>query len=354
MKKNFKLFSILLALLFITNVNARELGYADEKVVQEGVYDSVRMIAGKEVENKAEVDGMSLGAGYEVKAGGKSTYGLYAGNTVDINEEVEKDLFVAGNEVTLSSNAKVQRDIFIAASKVIINTDILRDIYIAADTVNLKGVTINGDATIYARKIEFDSTTNIVGTLTYSDDTETIGLNKSNMGSINIVESKEVKDRIVISFKTRLINFTFSSITAFITMIVLLLLFPKLKNRLNNPDLSVSSVCKNMAIGFGLLLAVPVLCLALLFTRVLVPLSLITLAIYLFSLYLATYFAGYLIGNKITSKLFKLDNMYLSLLFGVLLIKLISLIPTLGVIVIFILFIYGLGLILDSLIYKEK
>ena len=355
MKKNIlKLLSILVIGFMCINVNAREFGLADEKVVQEGEYDSVRMIAGREVTNKAKIDGMSLGAGYEVTASGKSEVGLYAGNTVEISEEVSKDLFAAGNDVTITKDAKINRDVFIAANKVTVSTSLNRDAYIAADTVILKGVTVSGDATIYARKIVFDEETSILGTLTYSDDTTIENLNKATIGSTNVVKNEEIKKELAITFKTRVINFTFSTLTSYITMLVLLLLLPKLRKRLSNPELGASLIIKNMAIGLGLLFFVPIVCILALVTRVLVPLSLISLCIYLFSLYLAVPFASYLIGNLITTKLFKLDNMYLALIIGVLLIKLLALIPTIGIFIGFITFIYGLGLILDSLIYKDK
>ena len=113
-RKILGIFGILLVVMSIsTNVYAKRVTEAGDKVVQEGTYDSVRFVAGNTVVDKATVDGISFVAGNDVTLEGNTPYGFYAGNMVLVNENVEKDIFVAGNKITLDSNAIIGRDAYI-------------------------------------------------------------------------------------------------------------------------------------------------------------------------------------------------------------------------------------------------
>ncbi len=349
--KFFKVFYIILLLtLIITNVNAKELVVASEDVEQTGKYDSIRFVFGKTITNKADVDGLSIIAGEVLTLDGKTPYGFYAGRVLSVSENVLKDVFVAGDDITLTEKALVGRDAFIAGNNVKIKAVIQRDLRLGASSVDLSGATIKGNANVDAEEIKLDDNTKILGTLTYSEDTKISGLSDKNAKNVEVTKAKEVTETsesisdIVIEKVT---NFIMSTARAFIVMIILLWLLPKLNNKIKDEEFELSNVVKTSLIGLGTLIVIPIVSLIALFTGLLSSLSLIIFAVYAVSLYLSSIFVYYIVGNYIDEKFIKKDNMYLSLICGILLVKLIALIPILGGIISFVTLLYGLGIILN-------
>ena len=352
-KKLVSLLSLtLIVILSFTNVYALEITKAGDTVVQEGDYDSIRLVAGNTVTNKANVDGLSLVAGNEVTVEGSAPYGLYAGNSVTVSEKVEKDMFVAGNNIVIDSDAIIGRDAYIAGNTVKIKANITRDLRLGSSSVDLSGVTIGGDAYITADRIILDENTVITGKLTYVEDANVTGIEKATIGSIKTTKSNEVV--IEYSFKTRLYDFVVSYLGAIVTMLVLFYILPKIKEKLDKLELSFNSIAKTSLSGLIALIIIPILTLILVFTGILTPVSLIAICLYVVSIYLSTLFVGYIVGNLLTTKLLKKDSKYLALACGILLLKLIKLIPVIGGIITAISLFYGLGIIFNLIRNKNK
>ena len=351
-KKFWGLLGILIISLSFTNVYAREIVNAGDNIIQEGVYDSNRLVAGNIVDNKAYVDGLSLVFGNQITLEGSSTYGVYAGNNVIIEEKVEKDMFVAGNSITIASNAIIGRDAYIAGNSVIINADIARDLRYAGSSINLSGITVNGDAYIYAEEIILDANTIIVGKLTYSEDSNITGLDVASIGSVEVKEYEDIN--IEFNIYDSVWSFIISVVSSFIVMITLFYLMPNVKEKLNKVELKADSIIKMMLLGLILLIIIPIVSLIALFTGILTPLALIVLSIYAISIYLSSLLVYYIVGNIISNKVFKKDNVYLALICGIILVKLIKLIPFIGGIVGTIVLFYGMGLIYKFIYKKGK
>ena len=348
MKKfSLKIFAtILFMFLFIGSVGATSLGLFDETVNQEGEYNSIRFIGGNNVNNKATIDGISFGFGNNVASNGKVTYGVYAGNVININENVEKDLFVAGNNITISDGAVLGRDAFIAGSTINIYADVARDLRAGGSIVSLKGVTIGGDAIIDAERIVLDENTTITGKLSYPTNAEIQGLNLATIGSVEtrIVEDVDIEETVG-AFNTYI--FVTWLIAAIVTMLILLSVCPGLKDKLNKTKVEASEIFKTSMKGLIVLIVVPVVVLFTLFTGLLTPVSLIVLSLYCICIYLSSLFAAYVIGYTIMLKGFKVkkDRYVLSIMLGIVLVRLLCLIPIIGGLLSFVLLIYGLGLI---------
>ena len=92
-------------------------------------------------------------------------------------------------------------------------------------------------------------------------------------------------------------------------------------------------------------IVVPIISLIALFTWVLTPLALIILSVYVIGIYLSSLLVYYIVGNIFTTKVFKKDNMYLALVCGIILVKLIKLIPFFGGLIGALVLFYGMGLI---------
>ena len=250
MKKNiFKLLTILLALtLTVRNVYADKVAQAGDTIVQEGNYDSVRFAAGNKVTDKADIDGISFVAGNDIYLEGRAPYGFFAGNTVTINEKIDKDLFVAGNVINIESDAIIGRDVYIAGNKVTIKTNVTRDLRVGASIVDLSGIIIQGDAYVYAEKIILDENTIINGKLTYYNDSTVKGLDVATIGETKVKKNKEVEAKV--TTKSKIYDFLFSVISAFLTVAVLFFILPKTKEKIDKLDLSFGVIAKTACTGF--------------------------------------------------------------------------------------------------------
>lgn len=347
--------TILVAFLFITNVNASKIAEAGENITQEGEYNSVRFIAGNNVTNKATIDGISFVAGNTVNLNGNVTYGFYAGNVVNINERVEKDLFAAGNNIIINKEAVLGRDVFIAGNSVVISSDIERDLRVGCSYIIINDVNIKGDVYIDAEKIMLNAGTVIGGKLSYPENATIINIDKASIGSI---EAREVPvdeietEKVLTTFA--ITSFITWLVAAVVTLLILLSVVPSLREKLDKVKLEVNECLKSFAFGLLILVVVPIVCLFTIFTGILTPLSLIVLALYFICIYLASLFGAYVVGRELTKLMFKKGKFFLNVFFGILVVRLVSLIPVLGGLVEFVVFAYGLGLIYQFIILNIK
>lgn len=342
---------LFVSIIAITNVNATQLFEAGENITQEGKYDSIRFVAGNNVINKAEVDGLSFIAGNEITLNGSAPYGFYAGNIVNVSENISKDMFVAGNNVTISNDATIGRDLFVAGNIVNINSNVTRDLYAGGTVIDLSGIKIGGNAIIDAEEIIFDENTVIVGKLSYYENTKVTGIEKAVVGSTKI--NKNIDINIEMTFKEKVTNYVMSIVTAFITMSIIFLFIPKIKEKVNNLKITANDILKSIGIGFALLILVPVVSIIALFTGILTPLALVTIVLYIFSIYLSTILASYVVGKLINTKLFKNENVYLSLFIGIIIVRLLKLIPVVGGLIGVAALFYGLGIIYNIINSKK-
>lgn len=355
-KKVLKLFSVFVvtfAIIF-AKVNALEITKSGDKVVQEGEYDSIRLVAGETVTNKADVDGLSFIAGNNLDLKGSTPYGFYAGSTVIVNEDVSKDMFVAGKNIEIGKDASLGRDVFAAGESIKIKSDVERDLRAAGESIDISGITIGGDAYVFFEDITMDEDTKIEGKLIYPENSEITGLKDADIGSTKVIKSDKKEDEEENSLAESVYDFIFSTLAAFVVMVVLLYLIPKAKEKLDNIELNASSIVKTSVKGIGVLILVPIIALIGLFTRILLPLSLIAIVVYIISIYLSSIVVAYIVGNILDEKFIKQENVYISALVGIVVLKLVELVPVIGGLVTAISLFYGLGLIFTFIKSKEK
>lgn len=355
-KKILNILSILVvSMLIVTNnVFALEITKLGDDIVQEGDYNSLRFVAGNTVTNKASIDGLSLVAANNIIANGHVSYGFYAGNTLSIDEIIDKDMFIAGNVIAIGEAAIISRDAYIAGNHITINANIGRDLRIAASSVDISNITINGDAYITAKEIIMNKSTVITGKLTYRENTQVSGLDVASIGTIKTTKINEDSSDIEINPVNIMYNFVIGVVSAFIIISTLFHLIPQTKEKLNNVILTFDEILKNIGIGLLVLITGPIIIFIGLITQILTPLSLIAIAIYTISIYLSTLLSGYIIGNLINTKLLKNDNVYLSLLLGITLIKLLEYVPILNSFTLILSVFYGLGLIYKYITSHNK
>ena len=341
MKRVLGLF-IALALVIIptTIVKAEDnYFYAGDNVLVSEEYNHSVFGAGESVKSSGTVNGINFGAGNNVSISGKSSYGFFAGQNVSIDGEIENDLFAAGGNIVVLKDAILNRDVYLAANSVEIKTDIKGNAFIAASIVNLDDIYVDGNLRIYANQININGNVNIKGTLYVN---EGIVINNEN----NLTTGKKEIDKVTkLEFKTRVNDTILSILTMIFSAMVLSLIFPKLFKKLDY-ELSVKDVFKKMFIGLAFLVVVPLLSIILFVISVGVSLGAILFFLYLIAIMISSILSAYVIGDNLYTKVFKQkENMYVSLVIGILVIKIVELIPVLGAFASLAVFTYGLGLI---------
>ena len=342
--KKFIVFLIgVLAVLLPVGARALEENYYSQDKANEVINHSI-FTAGNSVNYNNNVNGASYIAGYDVTFGGSTEYGFLAANTLHVTGAVHNDLFAAGNIVVLDQ--EVGRDAYVAGNEVTINGNIKGNAFVAASRVKLNNTTISGDLNIVASTVDISGDVKVTGTLNINEDARING--NITYGTKSTYKTKSVK---LNTFKVKVTSTLISLVTTLIFGLLFILLAPKVAKRFKEER----EFGKVIGYSFLWLLLVPIVCALLLMTMVGSLAALALILVYIFTLMLSTIASGIFFGNLINTKIFKIaDNRYLDLIIGLLVFKLLNLIPFVGVIIYFVFIIIGLGIVTKFMFNKIK
>lgn len=295
----------------------------------------------------ANKTGFVLAAGNNLSLRNASEYGVLLGNSINYAGATTRDLYIAGNSVTLAHDAKIGRDVFAAANVFSLNTDVDGNVAVTADTVTLKDVKIAGNLNLDVAHLEFAGKVEIAGALVYNDNAEVVGLDQVKSGSVEAYHVEQDNEAVI--WANRIYGELFSAAALFLAVAILCAFYPRLHEKLS-AESTAGKFGTDLALGLGALIAAPIVAICAFFTLIAAPLGIIVLALYLVGIYLAQGFAGAWLGHMIVEKLFKAKgNIFAEAALGIILLSLLSLVPYLGVITGFIALLLGLGLILKCL-----
>lgn len=308
-------------------------------------------VAGENATSNKTIDGILFAAGNNVSIKGINEYGLYAGNNIKVNSTIQKDLFVAGNVIEFNKNVTVGRDAYIAGNKIDISGTITGDLKIYARSVDLSDVNVTGELYIECESVSIGDNVVVVDKVKYNEDAVVSGNFDSNIvverykptnyKNTDNSSNKGILDEIV------------SIASIIIVALVLNSLFPKINKSLNK-KITAKKIFTNMGTGFAILILLPIASVIAMITGVGLGIGLLSLAIYVIALCLALIPVMVIIGENLLTSVFKLkSNQYLSIMIGVIVVKLISYIPVFGGIVYFLLMLVGLGYI-KGLMFPKK
>ena len=354
MKKTLKyLLLVLICLTFSLNgVKAKSylsgLFQADEKVKVDKKIDGTAFIAGNEVTINETIDGIGFIAGNTVKINSIEDYLFVAGNEIVLTKDVNKDLFLAGSNVELK-NVNLKRDAYIASDTVDLNGTVGRNLYLYGTKVELTG-TYNGNVTVYASEIVLKDNASIKGTLKYNDTAKVTGLSKST-------KTKTYKTTTTVSYKDYLLGFVSSYIHLLILGVVLVFAFEsrfkKIKNK--TKDIKSREAILTCGKGFLILIGVPIIAMMLLFSGLFVSVGVIGGLIYGILVYISSIITSYVVAYKLDEKYFKKNmNTYLLVMIGLLIIKVLSIVPIIGGLVSLVSLLFGLGIAGNMIIELKK
>ncbi len=309
------------------------------------------LLAGNDVKSSADVKGIHFLAGNLVEFTGIAEYGAFAGNSLKINGNIKKDLFVAGNAIELGEDTLIGRDLFAAATTVLIKANLAGNAFVGGNRIVLENVTIDGNLTVEASDIVIKGKSSVAGTFKYNDTARVTGL--EYLAADEIVTYAAPTNEI--SFGESITTKIILVLGRLLVTIVLVAIASNFSKRLVN-EFSIVNCWKDLALGLGLLLGIPLASIFIMITVIGLPLGVIGIIMYGLFAYLSTSVTGGVLGNIIATKVFKKENMHIFLKYviGIVLIQLLGLIPYAGALFTGIATSFGFGYLIHKLFRQPK
>jgi len=326
---------------------------ADNELATEECTEGNLFSAGMDLKDQSKVKGIGFLAGNTLNIDGQYEFGVHLGNMVTISGAYEKDLFVAGNFVTIEKDAKINGDLYVAASSLVIETE-LNNAYIAAESVTINA-NIAGDVKITAATIEVNEGAKIAGKILYNED----AVLAVKEGFAAETETYKSEEYTINHFEAKVSNLVLTIGGSLVILIIALALVPNVFEKYleRAKNFKTSNELMTALRGLGVLVGAPILAIVLLITVIGVIAGISLGLIYGVCLLVATPVAGYFIGGLIlkAKKEEKFGYKILRGLVGIVIISALSLVPYLGGWVSFIALIWGLGLLFEATpLYKKK
>lgn len=328
-----------------------EYAEADAKIESERTVSHSFFLAGNDVISRDYVKGIHFLAGNLIEYTGSVEYGAFAGYSIKTNGTIEKDLFAAGNSIELGEDTLVGRDLYAAARTVLVKSNLAGNAFIGAERLVLENVTIDGDLNVSAADIVIKGKSSVAGTFKYNDSARIAGLDELTAG--NIVTYTAPTNEV--SFGRTLASQFVILLGRLLVTIVIVAVASKFSKRLLD-EFSLKNSWKDLALGLGLLLGVPLACLFIMITLIGLPLGIVGLVLYGLFAYLSTSVTGGVIGELVAAKLFKKADMHIFLKYtiGIVLIELMGLIPYIGSLITGIAVCFGFGYLIHKLFRQPK
>lgn len=288
-----------------------------------------------------------IGAGTVAIRGNVGDHARIAGGTITLSGNVGGDLFIAGGTVTINPTVTVKGDLVISGGTVLIEGNILGKMRISGGSVELRGQ--SGETKVWSSKLIVGPKAVINGNLYYKSK------NQAQIDSAAKISGKvdfdQIHSNLAVWFAGMLnLAFLLQILGAMIVAWLMVHFFPKTLNKLVN-----STISKPMnALGTGLLLAfvIPIGLLILLFTVIGIQLAFMVGTIWVTAMIVGGIIGRVIFGSIIIKALtresdYKADAQ--AAVVGVLVLGVISLLPFVGALAGFIVFLLGVGAMFNLL-----
>lgn len=308
--------------------------------VLEGIVDGDLFIAGQSIDLDGSQSGDALLFAQHIKIKDGTVEDIRAAcQRLNVNAIVTGDILAAGQDITIDRDTRVGGDAALAAQTIEIYGTIKGKLVAGAQWIEIGG-RVEGDADLYVDDLNFHGDGVIDGDLTVHYDDEKPEIDEGRVkGTVSYIQlSHEEYESSAWPWKV------WSLLAAIVTGLLLVLVF----GRCFAPDLEegLAHPFRSMGYGFLAFAAVPVGILVSFLLVLTVPVGLILLAVYFPMLYVGWIIGGLLAGHMLLRSLTKADpSPYLSVTVGVLLLKVIGLIPFLGMVVGAAVALVGIGVI---------
>lgn len=308
------------------------------------------LLAGNVYDSNASAQGLLFSAGNVMNLKADSEYGFYAGNSVTISSKIEKDLFVAGNTITIANDAKIGRDVFAAGNVITLNSNIPGDVSIGASKVIIKGIDIGGNLNIDAETVVIEGESSVAGRFIVNADAEISGIDRISYAELEKYENLDIE----VTAADIMVGVILGIICLFVTFVVVLAMFPGINKKVEK-ELTSIQFGKDLVVGICTLIFIPFICIFLLISIIGSLAGVVLMLAYVLMLILSLAFTGFWLGKLIMEKAFQSQmNPFLEALIGIILVKVLGMVPVFGGYVTLIAVVLGLGLIMQCLRTRVK
>ncbi len=299
-------------------------------------------------------DAMLAGGSVEVRAPIGDDLRV-AGGDVNIDTTVGGELHAAGGNVTLTKAAQIGQGASLAGGMVTINGKIVGRLRASAQRVVINGE-VTGDATVFSETLELGPTARIAGELKHTSKElkKTEGAVVS--GAVTQGEmpqhagKRDPDDEAKPHRGSSWVGLIMGYLGLLAAGIVFLLLFPTFSTE--SSQRIHSAPWQSLAIGFGVLVGIPVLAVLLMITLLGIPLGIATFASYPLLLLMGYLAGAWFIAQRVGRSLRKdgakdqaqsFQNKLIMMAVALMILLLISRLPFVGFLVIFLTTIAGIG-----------
>lgn len=312
-----------------------------DDVVIDGTVTGDLVVAGESLTIRGSVGGVVMAAGESVRLEGNFAGSVFgAGESVELRGAIlAANFFGAGEKVVVGDDAKIGGNAALAGEEVEVHGSIARDLRAAGEQITVSG-SIGADMHGYGETVELTDSAAINGDLTLktkSEETAVIASGATVDGATELSSwPEEPNEYATPGFY---IGKILHIIAAFVTGLALFRLIPAL----GQAELAGGSgALVTAAIGTLILIGTPILCLVAIVTLIGAPLGLLTLMLWLATLYAAgIVIAGYIGRLSLPNR----ESTTLPLLLGLTLLVVVTSLPIIGGPIQLVAGILGLGLI---------
>jgi cytoskeletal protein CcmA (bactofilin family) len=319
-----------------------------DEITVEGKVNGNLFCAGKVVKVLGNVKGSAWLVGNQVLVSGEVSDGVKAASkSVTLEGRVGGDLMAAGGEVLLQKGSTVKRDLVVAGRRVSLAGTADGDVRGAGQTIDIGGV-IRGSAKLLVQDLTLSTAAKIEGDLLYISEGEAKIESGAVVGGKITRSPPEYKERLKkilpFAFLFGVVGKAFGFFGALVAGLVLVLVFPKWMN--GTADALQWEIGPCAGWGALTLFLTPLGAAVAAATIVGAPLAALSFLLYLIAVYASQIVVGFFIGRAILN----LDEatagkgaLFGAFALGLVLLKLVRLIPIAGYVSLLAVAIFGLG-----------
>lgn len=316
----------------------------DKTIYLDGYIDGDVLLFANEVTVNATISGDLIVFAGQADIQGKIRDNLrVVAGQVNVDAEIGDDVSLVAGQMEINQHTKINQSFIAAAGRVRFDGQAKQDVTIVAGSVDIFPYTrINGNLNlIYGRPPVINPQAQIAGQINQT-------LQPKLAQNISL---KKFLPHLKPAFKAITGLIILEKLAALTVEILigwlLIVLLPQLSSQLIDLGLKQPGA----AIGWGLLFltVVPLLIFLFMITLIGIPLGVVTIIIYVVSLFLAKIIAALGLGSQLLKDV-KFQKPYFSLVLGLIIMAILQLIPIFGWLAYFILILFGVG----TLTLKEK
>ena len=301
--------------------------------------------AGQNITIDARVEGDVICAGQNVKVGGTVSGDIrLAGQTINVDGKVSGSATVAAQSLTISSGGSIARDLTGGVQNLTLTGSIGRDLTIGAEQATLNGE-VGRNVTSEINRLSLGSQAVIGGNLTYTSSSDANVARQAQISGQTARLEPKVEEE-----QKEFAGAVFAGVLYFLTAmlliaLVLILVLPRLMHSVT--ENAVKKPGWTALVGFLSLVIVPVVIVLSFMTIIGIPLGILLSLAWVLILLLTGPVAAYYLGRVVFAD--KQHPVFMMLV-GAILLWILYLVPVLGLLVMFLVGIFGTGMIVSELL----